>query len=73
MARKQKQEIADFTPIEWAAFQANEWYKALRKAGFTVEQSMELISDRNSYPDWMLPDRDDNIIPFIDPDDDEDD
>ena len=73
MARKQKVvDPTDFTPIEWAALQANEWYRALRKAGFTVAQSMEMICDRNSYPDWMLPEPDEKVIPTIDPDDEED-
>lgn len=73
MARKQKVvDPTDFTPIEWAALQANEWYRALRKAGFSVAQAMELTSDRNSYPDWMFPDLDETVIPVIDPDDEED-
>ena len=71
MARKQKVvDPTDFTPIEWAALQANEWYRALRKAGFSVEMALAVLDCRGSYPDWIIPEPKD--IPFIYEDNDED-
>ena len=34
----------------------NEYYKALRTAGFPTDVCMTVMMDRNSWPDWMLPD-----------------
>jgi hypothetical protein len=50
----------------------NEFYKSLRKAGFAVDLCLAIITDRNAYPDWILPalpNRIDNI-PYDDEDDD---
>jgi hypothetical protein len=34
----------------------NEYYKALRTAGFPTDVCMTVMMDRSSWPDWMLPD-----------------
>ena len=33
----------------------NEYYKALRKAGFSVEIALGILSDKDAYPGWILP------------------
>ena len=33
----------------------NEYYKALRKAGFSTDMAFWMISDKDSHPDWLLP------------------
>jgi hypothetical protein len=50
----------------------NEFYKALRRAGFAVDLCLAIITVRDAYPDWVLPtlpNRIDNI-PYDDEDDD---
>jgi hypothetical protein len=33
----------------------NEYYKALRVAGFPTDVCMTVMMDRSSWPEWMLP------------------
>lgn len=33
----------------------NEYYKSLRRAGFSPDMAFWLLLDRESYPDWILP------------------
>jgi hypothetical protein len=49
----------------------NEFYKALRKAGFAVDLSLAIITDRDAYPDWILPELPNRIdnIPYEDDED----
>jgi len=50
----------------------NEYYKSLKRAGFSEKHIFWLISDRESFPDWIipnLPNRIDNI-PYEDDDED---
>jgi len=49
----------------------HECYKAARKAGFTPEHAFWLMTERKTFPDWVVGDG--GIIPSIDPFDDEDD
>lgn len=62
----------DYTPLEKYCIAVNEYYKALRVAGFSEGVAITMIQDRNSYPDWIIPDLPNKIdsIPY---DDDEDD
>lgn len=71
MARKRVTELEDYTPLEIHAMQVNEYYKALRKAGFPVDQALAIVSDRNSFPDWMIPEPSD-IPHHYEDDEDED-
>ena len=45
----------DYTPLETYAIALNEYYKALRKAGFSVELALGILSDHHAYPGWLLP------------------
>ena len=72
MAKQKTAQIEDYTPLEIHAMQVNEYYKALRKAGFPVDQALAIVSDRNSYPDWMIPETSDIPHHYTDDDEDED-
>ena len=64
----------DYTPLEKYCISLNEYYKALRVAGFPVDISISMIQDKASYPDWIIPDLPNKIDPlkYIDDDEDED-
>ena len=72
MAKKKLVELEDYTPLEIHAMQVNEYYKALRKAGFPVDQALAIVSDINSYPDWMIPEPSDIPHHYTGDDEDED-
>ena len=75
-ARKAKAlEDQGYTALEAYCIGLNEYYKALRKAGFATDICISMIQDPISYPDWILPKRiNDNpsTMPDFYPDDDED-
>jgi hypothetical protein len=55
------------------AIALNEYYRALRRAGFTVEIALGLMDNKNSMPEWLIPTTaDTDITPFQDDDEDED-
>jgi hypothetical protein len=64
----------DYTPLEKYCIALNEYYKALRVAGFPTDICMGMIQDRDSYPDWLIPDLPNKINPlkYVDDDEDED-
>lgn len=53
-----------YTPLEMYAISINEYYKALRKAGFSIELSLGILEIRAAYPDWLLPEIPNVIDPF---------
>ena len=53
-----------YTPLEMYAISINEYYKALRKAGFSIELSLGILEIRSAYPDWLLPEIPNVIDPF---------
>jgi hypothetical protein len=62
----------NYTALEQYAIALNEYYKALRKAGFSVELALGLLSDKDSYPAWILPEPvDPNKLGSTDYEDDE--
>lgn len=80
MAKKKQRrvktvELEDYTPLEIHAIQIREYYLALRKAGFPVDQALGVCTDRAGFPEWFLPDVPDfdPINPDHSPYDDEDD
>jgi hypothetical protein len=62
----------NYTALEIYAIAINEYYKALRKAGFSVELSLGILEIRSAYPDWLLPEIPNVIDPFEYDDEDED-
>ena len=55
MARKAKVMDDTYSALEMYCIGLNEYYKALRKAGFSTDIAMAMIMDKASYPDWLLP------------------
>ena len=45
----------EYTALEMHAIKLNELYKAYRKSGFTVENSLWLITEPGAMPDWLQP------------------
>ena len=75
-AKKRKVAVVkedNYTPLESYAIALNEWYKALRKAGFDRDMAFWFLSDKASYPDWILPSIPNKIgsIPFDEEEDDD--
>jgi hypothetical protein len=72
MARKRAIDLDTYSALDAYCIGLNEFYKSLRKAGFAVDLCLAIITDRNAYPDWILPalpNRIDNI-PYDDDDED---
>jgi hypothetical protein len=72
MARKRPViDLDTYNALDAYAIALNEWYKSLKKAGFSEKHIFWLLSDRESFPDWIipnLPNRIDNI-PYEDDED----
>jgi hypothetical protein len=62
----------DYSMLEKHCIAINEYFKALRTAGFSEAVALAMIQDVESYPNWIIPDLPNKIdnIPY---DDDEDD
>lgn len=61
------------TAMDMHAIALHEWYQSLRRAGFSVEVTLGLMDNKNSMPEWLLPQTaDTDITPFHDDDDEED-
>jgi hypothetical protein len=72
MANKRAIDLDTYSALDAYCIGLNEFYKSLRKAGFAVDLCLAIITDRNAYPDWILPalpNRIDNI-PYDDDDED---
>ena len=73
MARKKQViDLGTYNALDAHAIALNEWYKSLRKAGFAVDLCLAIITDPQSYPDWILPKLPNKIDPMPYEDDDED-
>ena len=53
--RKRKTKVADesYSKLDQYAIEVHEFYRSLRKAGFTVDNALWLASTAESYPNWM--------------------
>ena len=52
--RRRKVKIDDdYSKLDQYAILLHEYYKSLRKAGFTVDNALWLIATKDSYPDWL--------------------
>jgi hypothetical protein len=61
------------TALDMHAIALHCWYQSLRRAGFSVEVALGLMDNKNTMPDWLIPQTaDTDITPFHDDDDDED-
>lgn len=47
--------VADenYSKLDQYAIEIHEFYKSLRKAGFTVDNALWLASSKDCYPEWM--------------------
>jgi hypothetical protein len=72
MAKKKVIDLDTYNALDQWAITLNEMYKALRRSGFAVDLSLAIITDRDAYPDWILPNLPNRIdnIPYEDEDDD---
>lgn len=70
MARKKEISLNDYSALDSYCIGLNEFYKSLRKAGFSVDMALAIIVEPSAYPDWILPSLPDKIDPI--PYDDED-
>ena len=75
MARKKAIDLEAYSMLDQYAIGLNEYYKSLRRAGFTVDMALAIILEPATYPatilptpNWLpdLPDR----IPYDDDDED---
>lgn len=73
MARKKVIDLDTYSQLDAWAISLHEMYRALRRAGFAVDLCLAIITDRDSYPEWILPEIPNKVdrIPYEDDDEDE--
>jgi hypothetical protein len=74
MAKPRQRRVIDldtYSALDAYCIAINEFYKSLRRAGFTETHAFWLIADRDNYPDWILPNMPNKIdnLPYEDEDD----
>jgi hypothetical protein len=52
--RKKKVVEEDYSKLDQYAIELHEFYKSLRKAGFTVDNALWILSAREMRPEWMV-------------------
>ena len=71
--RRRKVKIDDdYSKLDQYAILLHEYYKSLRKAGFTVDNALWLIATKDSYPDWLQDPTIEDIRKHIEDEDEED-
>jgi len=70
--RKKSIDLEDYTALDAYSIALHEWWKSLKKAGFSDSWIVVLITDKDAYPDWILPRIPNKIDPLPYEDDDED-
>ena len=54
MAARKKQVVEDdYSKLDQYAIELHEFFKSLRRAGFTVDNALYILSAKQTYPDWM--------------------
>ena len=69
--RVRKTREPELTKLDEYAIQLNEYYKALKRAGFDHSVALAIVLDKEGAPNWFIPTPPD--ITHIPLDDDEDD
>lgn len=72
MARKKAIDLDTYNELDAWAISLHEMYRALRRAGVSVDIALAIIVEPSAYPDWILPKLPDKIDPLPYEDDDED-
>ena len=52
--RKKKVVDEDYSKLDQYAIELHEFYKSLRKAGFTVDNALWILSATEMRPEWMV-------------------
>jgi hypothetical protein len=52
--RKKKVVEEDYSKLDQYAIELHEFYKSLRKAGFTVDNALWILSAKEMRPEWMV-------------------
>ena len=73
MARKKVIDLETYNALDAYCISLHEYYKSLRKAGFSDSTALFLITEKQSFPDWILPVKPIEKIGSIDPDEYEED
>ena len=74
MAGKRKViDLDTYNALDAWCIALNEYYKSLRKAGSNDATALFMVTDKGSFPDWILPAKPIEKIGSIDPDEYEDD
>ena len=55
MARKKAIDLEAYSMLDQYAIGLNEYYKSLRRAGFTVDMALAIILEPATYPATILP------------------
>jgi hypothetical protein len=55
MAKKRVIDLETYGALDAWAISLQEMYKALRKAGFSVDLALAVIVEPMAYPRWILP------------------
>ena len=55
MARKKAIDLDTYNALDAWAISLQEMYRALRRAGMSVDLALAIIIEPSAYPDWILP------------------
>jgi hypothetical protein len=71
MARKKAIDLDTYNELDAWAISIQEMYRALRRAGMSVDIALAIIVEPSAYPDWILPNVPNKIdnIPYEDDED----
>jgi hypothetical protein len=72
-AKKKVIDLDTYNALDAYCIALNEYYKSLRRSGFSEGIALFMITDKESFPDWILPAKPIEKIGSIDPDEYEDD
>jgi hypothetical protein len=48
-------DLDTYSALDAYCISLHEYYKSLRRAGFSADNAFWLIIEKDSYPDWILP------------------
>jgi hypothetical protein len=53
--KRQTEKVADdnYSKLDQYAIELHEFYKSLRKAGFSNDNALWILSAKQAYPDWL--------------------
>jgi hypothetical protein len=73
MARKKPViDLETYSALDAYCICLNEFYKSLRKSGFSETHAFWILADREAYPHWILPAKPIEKIGDVDYEDDDD-